>query len=107
MGFFMEILQRCRNPLVILLLVLCGVSIGTGDIPSAVVVSAMIFLSVFLAYFQEHRSNKAVEALRDMVQTNSILIREGKEEEIPMAEIVPGTSSCSRPARSYRPILDC
>jgi len=90
MGFFMEILQRCRNPLVILLLVLCGVSIGTGDIPSAVVVSAMIFLSVFLAYFQEHRSNKAVEALRDMVQTNSILIREGKEEEIPMAEIVPG-----------------
>jgi Mg2+-importing ATPase len=89
-GFFMEILQRCRNPLVILLLVLCGVSIGTGDIPSAVVVSAMIFLSVFLAYFQEHRSNKAVEALRNMVQTNSILIRDGKEAEVPMAEIVPG-----------------
>lgn len=90
MGFFMEIFQRCRNPLVILLLVLCGVSIGTGDIPSAVIVSGMIFLSVFLAYFQEHRSNKAVEDLRKMVQTNSILIREGKEEEVPMADIVPG-----------------
>jgi Mg2+-importing ATPase len=89
-GFFMEILQRCRNPLVIQLLVICAVSIAMDDVPSAVVVGLMIFLSVFLAYFQEHRSNKAVERLRAMVQTNSILIRDGKEEDVAMAEIVPG-----------------
>jgi Mg2+-importing ATPase len=90
MGFFMEIFQRCRNPLVIQLLVICGVSVAMDDVPSAVVVGLMIFLSVFLAYFQEHRSNRAVERLRAMVQTNSILIRDGKEEDVPMAEIVPG-----------------
>ncbi len=90
MGFFMEILQRCRNPLVIQLLVICAVSIAMGDIPSAAIVGGLIFLSVVVGYVQEHRSSKAVEALRDMVQTNSILIRNGKEEEVPMAEIVPG-----------------
>ena len=90
MGFFMEMLQRCRNPLVIQLLVICGVSIAMDDVPSAITVGLMIFLSVVLAHIQEHRSNKAVEALREMVQTNSILIREGKEDEVPMADIVPG-----------------
>ena len=53
-------------------------------------VLAIVFLSVGLAFFQERRSGKAVEKLQEMVQTNCIVIREGKEEEIPMAEIVPG-----------------
>ena len=42
-GVVMELLHRCRNPLVIQLLVICGVSIATGDVPSAVVVGLMIF----------------------------------------------------------------
>ena len=90
MGFFMEIFQRCRNPLVIQLLVICIVFGATGDAFDASFVGGMIFLSVFLGYIQEHRSNNAVEALRNLVQTNSILIRGGKEEEVPMAQIVPG-----------------
>ena len=59
-GVVMELLQRCRNPLVIQLLVICIISIATGDVPSAIVVGGMIFLSVVLAYVQEHRSSKAV-----------------------------------------------
>ena len=90
MGFLMEIFQRCRNPLVIQLLVICIVFGATGDAFDASFVGGMIFLSVFLGYIQEHRSNNAVEALRNLVQTNSILIRGGKEEEVPMAQIVPG-----------------
>ena len=91
MGLLMEIFQRCRNPLVIQLLVICSLSYFVlDDIPSTVTVGLMIFLSVVVGYVQEHRSNKAVERLREMVQTNSILIRDGKEDEVPMAEIVPG-----------------
>ena len=89
-GVIAEILRRFKNPLVIQLLVIAGVSLATGDLPSAIVVGGMIFLSVALAYFQERRSGKAVEKLQAMVQTNCIVIRGGKETEIPMAEIVPG-----------------
>ncbi|MEI8312338.1 MAG: cation-transporting P-type ATPase, partial [Verrucomicrobiota bacterium] len=60
-GFFGEIFQRCRNPLVIQLLIICIVSLCMGDARSAIVVGAMLVLSVGLAYFQEHRSGKAVE----------------------------------------------
>jgi Mg2+-importing ATPase len=86
----MELLQRCRNPLVIQLLVICVVSLLMGDVRAATVVGAMVLLSVGLAYVQEHRSSKAVEKLNAMVQTNSVVMRGGKECDIPIAEIVPG-----------------
>jgi Mg2+-importing ATPase len=90
LGFIGEIFQRCKNPLVIQLLVISGVSLATGDAVSAAVVGFMIVLSVFLGYFQEARSSKAVDKLREMVQTTCTVIRTGKECEIPMNEIVPG-----------------
>jgi P-type Mg2+ transporter len=89
-GIVMELLQRCRNPLVIQLLVICVVSLLMGDVRAATVVGAMVLLSVGLAYVQEHRSSKAVEKLNAMVQTNSVVMRGGKECDIPIAEIVPG-----------------
>jgi P-type Mg2+ transporter len=89
-GILMELLQRCRNPLVIQLLVICVVSLLMGDVRAATVVGAMVLLSVVLAYVQEHRSSKAVEKLNAMVQTDSLVIRDGKECDIPIAEIVPG-----------------
>src|SRR4029077_2551366 len=89
-GLVMELLQRCRNPLVIQLLVICVVSLLMGDVRAATVVGAMVLLSVGLAYVQEHRSSKAVEKLKAMVQTDSLVMRDGKEGDIPIAEIVPG-----------------
>jgi Mg2+-importing ATPase len=86
----MELLQRCRNPLVIQLLVICVVALIMGDVRAATVVGAMVLLSVVLAYVQEHRSSKAVEKLNAMVQTNSLVMRGGREYDIPIAEIVPG-----------------
>lgn len=89
-SFFQEILTRCKNPLVIQLLIICGASMIMGDPQSATVVGVMVFLSVGFSYYQEHRSSKAVEKLRAMVQTNCHVLREGREVEIPMSEIVPG-----------------
>ena len=89
-GFLFEILERCKNPLVIQLVIICGVSLAMEDFRSATVVGGMLFLSVMLSYFQERRSNLAVERLRAMVQTNSVVIRDGKEDELPMSDLVPG-----------------
>src|SRR5205814_7370322 len=70
--------------------VIASVSYAMGDVRAAVVVSIMIFLSVFLAYIQETRSSKAVDKLRAMVQTTCTVVRGAKEVEIPMNELVPG-----------------
>ncbi|MEI8039482.1 MAG: magnesium-translocating P-type ATPase [Verrucomicrobiota bacterium] len=89
-GLWRELAERCRNPLVVQLLVICVVSFAMGDVRSAVVVGAMIVLSVVLAYVQEHRSSKAVERLQAMVSANCLVMRDGVETELPISAVVPG-----------------
>ena len=89
-GVFMELVERCRNPLVIQLLVICVVSLMMGDVRAAIVVGGMLVLSVVLAYVQEHRSSKAVEKLQAMVHANCLVLRDGKESDLPIREVVPG-----------------
>jgi Mg2+-importing ATPase len=85
-----DLLHRCRNPLVIQLLIIATVSYLMDDLRSAVVVGVMVFLSVFLSYFQESRSSRAVEKLQKLVKTTVTVLRDGKEVEVPLEEIVPG-----------------
>ncbi|MBF0544254.1 MAG: magnesium-translocating P-type ATPase [Candidatus Riflebacteria bacterium] len=89
-GFIKEIAIRCKNPLVIQLLVICSISILMGDLRAATVVGGMVILSVILGYYQEARSNEAAEKLRRMVQTTTAVVRDGKDIEVQMSEIVPG-----------------
>jgi Mg2+-importing ATPase len=85
-----DIFERCKNPLVIQLLIIAALCYITGDLPSTFVVSGMVLLSVILSYVQERRSSHAVEKLQKMVKTNAIVVRNGKETEIPLDEVVPG-----------------
>jgi len=89
-GFWRDILRRCRSPLVIQLLVIGAVSAVMGEVISTVIVSGMVLLSVGLAYAQERKSSRAVEQLRAMVKAQVTVIRDGREVEIPTAEVVPG-----------------
>jgi len=86
----MDLLDRCRNPLVIQLLIIAVVSYIMEDVPSTVIVGGMVFLSVFLSYIQEARSTKAVEKLQKLVKTTVTVLRDGKETEAPLEDIVPG-----------------
>ncbi len=88
--FFSDIFERCRNPLAIQLLVIALVSYLMGDLRSAVVVGGMLVLSVSLAYFQETRSTRAVEQLQKLVKTATDVIRDGKQVEVPLEDVVPG-----------------
>jgi len=85
-----DLLHRCRNPLVIQLLVIAAVSYAMGDLRSTVVVGGMVFLSVIISYVQEARSSKAVEKLQKLVKTTVTVLRDGAEVEVPLEEIAPG-----------------
>ena len=84
------LLGRARNPLNFLLLGLAAVSWATGDVRAAIVIVAMVILSVTLAFVREHRSNKAAAALRAMVHTTASARRGGAFMEVPPDTLVPG-----------------
>ena len=50
----------------------------------------MLMLSVVLAYVQEQRSIRAAEQLKKLVQTSAVVVRDGKEQEIQLTDVVPG-----------------
>jgi Mg2+-importing ATPase len=87
---WLDLLDRCRNPLVVQLLIIAGVCYLMDDLRSTAVVGGMVFLSVFLSYFQETRSSRAVEKLQKLVKTTVSVVRDGKETEVLLEEIAPG-----------------
>jgi len=82
--------QACLNPLVLLLAVLALVSLFTGDLRAAIVMSVMIALGVGLRFGQEARANAAAEKLRAMIQSTATVLRAGQPSEEPLARLVPG-----------------
>lgn len=78
------------NPLVILLAVLAGIEMATGEYRSAWVMLAMIVVSVVLRLVQEIRADHAATKLKEMVHITATVFRDGVSLEIPMGGLVRG-----------------
>ena len=89
-SFLQDILRRLSSPLVIQLLLIAVVSGIIGEFKSSAIVGTMILLSVGISYVLDRRSGNAVESLGKRVQSRSHVIRNGTEQEIPLADLVPG-----------------
>ena len=50
----------------------------------------LVTASTLLEFFEEYRSNKAAEKLKELVGTTATVIRDGKETQIPIKEITLG-----------------
>ncbi|MEM5344317.1 magnesium-translocating P-type ATPase [Paraburkholderia azotifigens] len=90
-----ELVSRTINPLNLLLLSLATASYALGDPRAAIMIGVMVVLSTSLGFVQEHRSNKAADALRKMVRTTAtVLRRTGQNDsghvDVPIDQIVPG-----------------
>jgi len=84
------LLRACLNPLVLLLAVLAIVSLATGDVRAAAVMTVMIVLGVSLRFTQEARADAAAEKLRAMIRVTATVLRAGRPVEEPLARLVPG-----------------
>jgi len=87
-------IKACLNPLVILLSVLAIISFATAETPSdlvsGVLMLIMVALGVSLRFVQEARADAAAARLKAMIRITATVVRQGKEREVPLAELVPG-----------------
>lgn len=86
----MLFLNQFRSPLVLLLLGAMALSFALGAHEDALIVLAVVLMSTLMGFWQEHSAANAVAALLARVQTKSAVLRDGREIELPLAEIVPG-----------------
>jgi Mg2+-importing ATPase len=73
----LQFLARFCNPLIIILLVASVMSAATGDVPSFVIIAAIVLLSIGFDFVQEVRARNAVEALRRSVAVQATVRRNG------------------------------
>src|ERR1035437_5144029 len=85
-----RLLGNIKNPLVLLLFALGVLSYLSGDLRATAVIFVMVVLGVVLRFFQEMRADNAAEKLKAMVSNTATLVRDGKEEEVPLKMLVPG-----------------
>lgn len=52
-----------------------------------IVIAILVIASTFLDFFEEYRSNKAAEKLKELVATTATVIRDGKEILVPINQI--------------------
>ncbi len=63
---------------------------ATPSYANIIVIVVLVTVSTLLDFFEEYRSNKAAEKLKELVATNATVIRDGKEVQVGLKEVVLG-----------------
>ena len=87
---FLKLLEIFKSPLNLLLSVLAIVSLLVGDKESFIVIVIMVFLSVFLNFYQETKAAIAADKLKEIIHTKTTVIRNNLKQEIFLRDVVPG-----------------
>ncbi len=82
--------NQFKNILILILLGATLVSVATGHGVDALVILIIVLFSAVLGFFQEYRAERALEALKKMLNPTATVVRDGKEIVIPAREVVPG-----------------
>ncbi|MBY9009983.1 MAG: cation-translocating P-type ATPase [Candidatus Lokiarchaeota archaeon] len=83
-------LNQFKSILILILIVATIISFVTGHEIDAIVILILVFVSTVIGFVQEYRAEKALEALKKMLSPIAVVMRDGKELEILVREIVPG-----------------
>ncbi|PIT94889.1 magnesium-translocating P-type ATPase [Candidatus Falkowbacteria bacterium CG10_big_fil_rev_8_21_14_0_10_39_9] len=89
-SLILKFLGYFKNPMIIILMVAATFSGFTGSYKSTVIIFIMIFFSVILNFYQEHRSSRPAEKIAKKLALRANVFREGKKKEIVAKLIVPG-----------------
>lgn len=97
----LQLLMAFHNPFIYVLLALALVSFFTdywlplragdaGDLTGVTIICTMVTLSALLRFWQEFRTNRAAQALKSMVRSTAVALRDGVTQEVAISALVPG-----------------
>ena len=87
---FQIALQVVKEPM-FLLLIGCGILyLMLGDYQEGIVLSSSIFLIIAITFFQYRKTERALDALRNLSSPRALVVRDGSEVRIAGREVVCG-----------------
>ncbi len=83
-------LSQFTSPIILILLFAAVLSFFLGDPTDSIIIMVIVIFSGALGFWQEYEASNAVEDLMALVQLKAMVIRDGREIEVPFEEVVPG-----------------
>ncbi len=83
-------LARFKNPLVIILLLAATLSLFFGETASFFIIAVIVLMSVGLDFVNTFRSEQAANALKEKVLVKASVIRDRRDVQVPVSQLVPG-----------------
>ena len=87
---WLKFLDQFRNFLVIVLLFAAALAWVIGDLKDAVVILVVVLLNAGLGFWQEHRADRTLAALKEMLAARARVRRDGQVSEADASQLVPG-----------------
>ena len=84
------VLGATREPMFLLLIVSSAIYLALGDLREALILFVSVFVVVGITVFQEQKTERALEALRDLSSPRALVIRDGEQKRIAGREVVRG-----------------
>ncbi|NLW77625.1 MAG: HAD-IC family P-type ATPase, partial [Methanomicrobiales archaeon] len=84
------ILEVAREPMFLLLVASGLIYFFLGDITEAVMLMSFVLVIIGITIYQERKTERALEALRNLSSPRALVIRDGEQRRIAGREVVPG-----------------
>lgn len=86
--FFHILLEVLREPM-FLMLIACGVLyLFLGDQEEAIMLMGFVVVIIGITFYQEQKTERALDALRDLSSPRALVIRDGRQQRIAGREVV-------------------
>jgi P-type Ca2+ transporter type 2C len=82
--------NQLRDPMILLLLAAVILTVAIGDFTDAAVIALVIVVNTTVGVIQEVRADRAVTGLANLSAPRARVIRDGRQQEIAAADVVPG-----------------
>jgi Mg2+-importing ATPase len=79
-----------KSPVILILIFAAGLSAFLRDVTDALIILGIVLVSGLLGFWQEKGAANAVGKLLAIVQIKSSILRDGKQAEVPVENVVPG-----------------
>ena len=83
-------LRQFQSPLIYVLFGASAVVFVMGEVVDSLIILAVLIFNAIVGSVQEGRAQNTLKALEHLVETNAVVVRDGKEMIIPDREVVPG-----------------
>ena len=83
-------LEVMREPMFLLLMAAGFIYVLLGDLGEALILLSFVLVVMGITIYQEQRTERVIEALRDLTSPRALVIRDGLQQRIPGRDVVRG-----------------